>query len=95
MTWRNQTRVRAGMVALLALLAAALFAVALLSGSPVRADEHRGSIEDVDYASPLEVMLSPDGARLYVLCQQSGCGHLRSHQEHHCRPRAPWVFALA
>jgi YVTN family beta-propeller protein len=71
MTWRNQTRVRAGMVALLALLAAALFAVALLSGSPVRADEHRGSIEDVDYASPLEVMLSPDGARLYVLCQQS------------------------
>ena len=24
-----------------------------------------------DYASPLEVLLSPDGARLYVLCQQS------------------------
>ena len=23
------------------------------------------------YASPLEVLLSPDGARLYVLCQQS------------------------
>ena len=59
------------MVALLATLAAALFAVALFSGRPVRADEHRGSIEDVDYASPLEVLLSPDGARLYVLCQQS------------------------
>jgi YVTN family beta-propeller protein len=70
-TLRNQTNLRAGMVALLALLAAALFAFALLSGRPVRADEHRGSIEDVDYASPLEVMLSPDGARLYVLCQQS------------------------
>lgn len=25
----------------------------------------------IDYASPLEVLLSPDGARLYVLCQQS------------------------
>ncbi len=24
-----------------------------------------------NYASPLEVLLSPDGARLYVLCQQS------------------------
>ena len=71
MTWCNQTNVRAGMVALLATLAAALFAVALFSGRPVRADEHRGSIEDVDYASPLEVLLSPDGARLYVLCQQS------------------------
>ncbi len=71
MTLRNQTNLRRGIVALLALLAAALFAVALLSGRPVRADEHRGSIEDVDYASPLEVMLSPDGARLYVLCQQS------------------------
>ncbi len=68
---RNQTNLRVGMVALLALLAAALLAYALLSGRPVRADEHRGSIEDVDYASPLEVMLSPDGARLYVLCQQS------------------------
>jgi YVTN family beta-propeller protein len=25
-----------------------------------------------EYASPIEVLLSPDGARLYVLCQQSG-----------------------
>ena len=24
-----------------------------------------------DYASPLELLVSPDGARLYVLCQQS------------------------
>jgi DNA-binding beta-propeller fold protein YncE len=28
-------------------------------------------VEDVDYASPLEILLSADGARLYVLCQQS------------------------
>jgi len=26
---------------------------------------------EVDYASPLEILLSADGARLYVLCQQS------------------------
>ncbi|MGA9069542.1 MAG: beta-propeller fold lactonase family protein, partial [Terracidiphilus sp.] len=35
---------------------------------PVRADES----DTQNYASPLEVLLSPDGARLYVLCQQSG-----------------------
>ena len=33
--------------------------------------EHRSAVEDVDYASPLELLLSADGARLYVLCQQS------------------------
>jgi YVTN family beta-propeller protein len=66
------------MAAGFALLAAALFAVALaffavalLPGRTVRADERRGVVEIVDYASPLEVLLSPDGARLYVLCQQS------------------------
>jgi YVTN family beta-propeller protein len=35
---------------------------------------HPGQRTDADfgiYASPLEVLLSPDGARLYVLCQQS------------------------
>lgn len=71
MNRRNQTATRAGVVAGLTLLAAALFSVALLAGHEVRADEHRGAAEDLNYASPLEVMLSPDGARLYVLCQQS------------------------
>jgi YVTN family beta-propeller protein len=52
-------------------IALALFAVALLPGRSVRADERTGAAEDMDYASPLEVLLSPDGARLYVLCQQS------------------------
>jgi YVTN family beta-propeller protein len=54
----------------LATLALALLAVALHSAflidHPVRAAE----ADDVNYASPLEVLLSPDGARLYVLCQQ-------------------------
>ncbi len=51
----------------LATLALALLAVTLRTDHPVRAAE----ADDVNYASPLEVLLSPDGARLYVLCQQS------------------------
>ena len=60
-----------GAALMLALAGAALFGVALLPSGTVHAEEHRGSIEGADYASPLEVLLSPDGARLYVLCQQS------------------------
>jgi YVTN family beta-propeller protein len=55
----------------LALLAAAFFMVELWPGRTVRADERGSAADDVDYASPLEVLLSSDGARLYVLCQQS------------------------
>ena len=51
----------------LATLALALLAVALRTDHPVRAAE----ADDANYASPLEVLLSSDGARLYVLCQQS------------------------
>ena len=50
-----------------ATLALALLAVALQADHPV----HAAEADDVNYASPLEVLLSPDGARLYVLCQQS------------------------
>ncbi|MGD0546951.1 MAG: hypothetical protein ABR991_03895, partial [Terracidiphilus sp.] len=49
-------------------VAAALLAVALRMNFPVRA---AAADAVVDYASPLEVLLAPDGARLYVLCQQS------------------------
>jgi len=52
-------------------VALAFFAVALLPGRTVRANDRAGAAEDMDYASPLELLLSPDGARLYVLCQQS------------------------
>ena len=51
----------------LATLALALLAVTLRTDYPVRAAE----ADDVNYASPLELLLSHDGARLYVLCQQS------------------------
>ena len=35
------------------------------------AGQRSHSGDNLDYASPLELLLSPDGARLYVLCQQS------------------------
>jgi YVTN family beta-propeller protein len=38
---------------------------------PVKADERAASPLPLVYASPLELQLSPDGARLYVLCQQT------------------------
>jgi hypothetical protein len=60
----------------LALLAVALVAARMWSGPAVHAGEEARSAENVNYASPLEVLLSPDGARLYVLCQGSeeiGC----------------------
>ena len=65
MTGRVQTRWCVG----LAVLAAALLAFAFWPAvdRPVRAEQSGTQ----DYASPLEVLLSPDGARLYVLCQQS------------------------
>jgi YVTN family beta-propeller protein len=37
----------------------------------VHAQETNSANEPTDYASPLELLLSPDGARLYVLCQGS------------------------
>jgi YVTN family beta-propeller protein len=62
---RVQTRYAAGLAALGAVLF--VFAVWFAVDRPVRAEQEDAQ----DYASPLEVLLSPDGARLYVLCQQS------------------------
>jgi YVTN family beta-propeller protein len=50
---------------------AALLTCVLSNGHSVRAAEANDANEVLDYASPLELLLSPDGARLYVLCQQS------------------------
>ena len=71
MNRRIQRGLRAGAVTGLSLLAGASFAFAIWSGRTVQAGEARPSVESVDYASPLEVLLSPDGTRLYVLCQTS------------------------
>jgi YVTN family beta-propeller protein len=62
-------RIRIRCCAGVAVLTAALLMCAFWPAvnHPVRADENDAQ----DYASPLEVLLSPDGARLYVLCQES------------------------
>jgi len=60
-------RIQAAVVTGLMALAVVLLVVALWTDQLVRASDNN----DADYASPLEVLLSPDGARLYVLCQQS------------------------
>ena len=67
MNCRIQTTVGTG----LAILAAIFGAAVLWTDRPVRADARGNESVIQDYASPLEVLLSPDGARLYVLCQQS------------------------
>jgi len=68
---------RRGRWARRAMAAAQAFAAALLLGAlwpamnpAALAGERSG--EWLNYASPLELLFSPDGARLYVLCQQSG-----------------------
>ena len=71
MSERNQTGLRTGVVTGLVLLAAVFIAISIWTDRPVRAAAHDAQDGVLDYASPLEVLLSPDGARLYVLCQQS------------------------
>ena len=66
----HNSRVQACVAAVLCAVAAALFGVVLGTGRSVSAAA--GASEAQDYASPLEILLSPDGARLYVLCQRSG-----------------------
>jgi len=54
------------------LLAVVLLTFGVLSVRSVRASVATGRTgERLEYASPIEVLLSPDGARLYVLCQES------------------------
>ena len=45
---------------------------AAAANTPVNAHTSRSDAEINIYASPLELLLSPDGAQLFVLCQQSG-----------------------
>ena len=59
-----------GLGTVFAAMAVALIPFALWMNRPVTA-VHASAGYDDNYASPLELLLSPDGARLYVLCQQS------------------------
>ncbi len=74
---RGRSGARRGVAASLAAGAAVLLGLALRPGMepPAYAGAtpaaQQAATEELDYASPLEILLSPDGARLYVLCQQS------------------------
>ncbi len=74
---RSWSRARRGVAAALTAGATILLCFALRPGwessayagtEPAAAES---AAEQLDYASPLEILLSPDGTRLYVLCQQS------------------------
>jgi len=71
-SWRNPTQLRPVVVTGLLLLSAACIAVGVWTDRPARAAARDTESDVLEYASPLEMLLSPDGARLYVLCQQSG-----------------------
>jgi YVTN family beta-propeller protein len=64
--------VEARIAALLCASAVAFFGAALWHGGSARASTGSGRAAEVlTYASPVELLFSPDGARLYVLCQGS------------------------
>jgi len=72
--WSGAAR---GVAAALAACAGVLLGLALRPGleEPAYAGENsaaqQSETNEPDYASPLEISISPDGKRLYVLCQQS------------------------
>ncbi len=53
-------------------LAAAWLAASLWTGRNVQAAADSSATPILGFADPVEMLFSPDGARLYVLCQQSG-----------------------
>jgi len=57
------------LLALVAGLGAALAVCAAWQAGVARVDAQVSAPAEESYASPLELLLSPDGARLYVLCQ--------------------------
>ena len=67
----QSSRTKTGLAMFICAVAGALFCGAPWTGGTVRAAASDRTGGHLDYASPLEVLLSPDDARLYVLCQQS------------------------
>ncbi len=63
---------RAGTLSSVASIFACLLSIFASNGPTVRASVATGRTSEMpDYASPVEILFSPDAARLYVLCQQS------------------------
>ena len=66
--WHNAT----GAVTALTAVCLTAVGVCAWNGRPARASAATGRTgEQLAYASPVEMLFSPDGMRLYVLCQQS------------------------
>jgi YVTN family beta-propeller protein len=71
MNWRPTSTVRTCAIVFITGVGAALIGVGLWAGRDAHAAVSPINGEILNYASPIEVLFSPDGARLYVLCQQS------------------------
>jgi YVTN family beta-propeller protein len=67
----SNSRAEFGLAAGLCALAAALFCLVFWNARTVDAATLPETEPDRGYASPLELMLSPDGTRIYVLCNES------------------------
>lgn len=72
MSRRAQSRPRSRIIAAACALIAAIFATSLWTTSSVHASTDSPTGPILDFADPVELLFSLDGARLYVLCQQSG-----------------------
>jgi YVTN family beta-propeller protein len=72
-SWRRQTEVRSVVVTGLTLASVVFAGIALWPAldRQAQAGQRDTAADMLDYASPLELSFSPDGARLYVLCQES------------------------
>jgi len=72
MNRRTHSLLRVGLITGLALLAGTLSCIALWSGRQASAAANHRTGEVLTYASPVEMLFSADGKRLFVLCQGSG-----------------------
>src|SRR6516225_7192637 len=71
MNRRRSISVRTYAMVFIASVCITLFVFGIWAGRSAHASPTPISGEILNYASPVEVLFSPDGARLYVLCQQS------------------------
>jgi YVTN family beta-propeller protein len=71
MNRRSFSTIRVCAIVFAAGVGAVLLCIGVGAGRAAQAAEAPRSGEILNYASPIEVLFSPDGTRLYVLCQQS------------------------
>ncbi len=65
----HDRRLHPARIAILSALVAALCAILLWNARTVRAASGSGNEKILNYASPIELLFSRDGSRLYLLCQ--------------------------